>query len=74
MLLPIQYKVNWGAIALRRREQIVRDNVNENKNRIPHQYTVCEKVLLTKPGKIPKLTLQHEGPYTIVRVYTNGTV
>jgi hypothetical protein len=74
MLLPIQYKANWGAIALRRREQIVRDNVNENKNRIPHQYTVGERVLLTKPGKIPKLMLPREGPYTIVRIYTNGTV
>jgi hypothetical protein len=30
--------------------------------------------LLTKPGIIPKLATPREGPYRIVRVYTNGTV
>ena len=74
MLLPVQFKANWGAIALRRKERILRDNIRENKTRLPHQYTVGEQVLITKPGKIPKMSLPREGPYTIVRIYTNGTV
>jgi cleavage and polyadenylation specificity factor subunit 1 len=74
MLLPIQYKANWAAIALRRKEQIKRDNIRENKTRLPHQYTVGQKVLLTKPGIIPKMSLPRKGPYTIVRIHSNGTV
>jgi hypothetical protein len=74
MLLPIQFKANWGAIALRRKERIERDHIKENKTRIPYQYTVGQQVLLTKPGKIPKMSLPRLGPYTIVRVHTNGTV
>ena len=74
MLLPIQFKANWGAIALRRKERIQRDNTRENKSRSSYQYTIGQQVLVTKPGKIPKMTLPREGPYTIVRINTNGTV
>ena len=74
MLLPIKYKADWAAIVQRRKEQILRDNVQENKTRLPHVYHVGQKVLLTKPGIIPKMTTPREGPYNILQVYMNGTV
>ena len=74
MVLPIQFKADWAAIIQRKRQQIEKDNARENRNRIRHTYKVGDKVLLTKPGIIPKLATPREGPYRIVRVHSNGTV
>ena len=74
MILPITFKANWAMIAARKRAEIDRSNTKENKSRIPHQYNVKDKVLLTKPGKIRKLDVPRTGPYEITKVHDNGTV
>ena len=74
MLLPIQYKADWAAIALKKQQQILKDNLRENNTRLPHQYQVGDRVLLTVPGIIPKMSLPRKGPYKITRIHTNGTV
>jgi transposase InsO family protein len=74
MLLPIKYKVDWAQLVQRKRDQVEKDNKRENNTRLRHQYKVGDKVLLTKPGIVPKMSLPREGPYTVLEVYTNGTV
>ena len=74
MVLPIQFKADWAAILQRKKEQTAKDNARENKNRTPHVYHTGDLVILTRPGILPKLSTPREGPYKILRVYTNGTV
>ena len=74
MVLPIRFKADWAAIIKRKQQQIAKDNARENNRRIRHTYKVGDKVLLTKPGILPKMSTPREGPYKIIRVFTNGTV
>ena len=74
MLLPLQFNYNWADIRMRRQKEMARNNKRENKSRIPHTYKVGDKVTLDKPGKIRKLSTPKMGPFTIERVYNNGTV
>ena len=39
-----------------------------------HLNLVKDKVLLTKPGVVPKLTDPRTGPFEITKVHDNGTV
>ncbi len=74
MILPIQFKANWAAIALRKQERINQSNAQENRKRLPYTYKVGDKVLLEKPGKVRKMSAPRDGPYNVVHVSTNGTV
>jgi len=74
MVLPIQFKADWARILRRRQDAVTVNNKRENATRIAHQYKVGDKVLLAKPGIIPKLEHPRTGPYEITQVYTNGTV
>ena len=74
MILPITFRADWANIIQRKNEQIIRDNAKENSRRIEHIYHEGDKVILTKPGILPKMTTPREGPYTILKVHTNGTV
>lgn len=74
MLLPIKFKANWARINERKQNEINKNNARENNRRIPHDYKVGEKVLVTKPGIQGKMSLPREGPYPITKVFTNGTV
>jgi len=74
MLLPVQYKVDWAAIALKKYQQILKENLRKKKTRLPHQYQVGDKVVLTLPGILPKMSLPRKGPHEITRIHANGTV
>ena len=74
MLLPIEFKANWEAIRLRWQQMIDENTARENKTRLDHPYSPGDKVSLTKPGILPKMSLRKEGPYTVVQAYDNGTV
>ena len=74
MILPIQFKADWADIIQRKQRQIEKDNARENNKRQKYTYKIGDKVLLTKPGILPKLSVPREGPYKILKVHTNGTV
>ena len=74
MLLPIQFKANWTAIKAKRQALIDENNARENSCRIAHIYKVRDKVSKQKPGILSKLRRKRDGPYTVTKVYTNGTV
>ena len=54
--------------------EILRNNERENRGRIAHKYKKGDKVLLNNEGILRKLASPRDGPYTITRVYDNGTV
>ncbi len=61
-----------------RTSQAKASNVKENKSRVDKQYTVGEKVLLVLDADErrdkPKLDRSTKGPFTVTKVYDNGTV
>ena len=52
---------------------ITKSNKRENKTRIPYTYSVGDKIMLEKPGKIPKTLNLRTGPHTETKVYSNRT-
>jgi len=74
MLLPVQFKADWARIRQRKQESITRSNERENQKRIPHRYSVGDKVLIDKPGIKRKMSRPRAGPFLVTAVYTNGTV
>ena len=74
MLLPIKFQADWAAIREWRQKIINKSNEWENKKRIPHTYSVGDKVSKNRPGIQAKLKRKRDGPYTITHVYDNGTV
>ena len=74
MILPIQLKADWGAIALRKQNIINQSNKQENRTRIAHNYKTGDHVLLERPGIINKMSRPCTGPYEVLQVHTNGTL
>ena len=73
-ILDIQYNANWDAIKERKQQMIRKNNIKENKTRIPHTYQVNEKVLFRKVEKSKYGEAPYSGPHKIVQVNNNGTV
>lgn len=74
MILNIAYYADWATITAQKQRQINKDNAQENKKRVAHDYKVGEKVLIKPDGVQRKYEWQYEGPYEITEVHTNGTV
>jgi hypothetical protein len=74
MFLPVNYVADWARIRMQKQKLINKSNERENKSRIPHEYQVNDRVLLTTPGKLPKMRAPRTGPYRVVHVHNNGTV
>ena len=51
MILNIQHTANWKAIKDRKQQIIKKNNLRENRTRIPHTYRRGEKVLLRRDGQ-----------------------
>jgi hypothetical protein len=73
MIFNIKHEANWEFIRERKQQLIAKNNDAENARRIPHTYQVGDKVLI-KRGTKNKYEAPYEGPYTIKKVYDNGTV
>ena len=73
MILNVRHLANWEYIRQRKQLMINKNNKKENETRIPHEYKVGDKVLL-KRGTEFKYERPYKSPYTILKVYDNGTV
>ncbi len=51
-----------------------KNNERENKSGINHEYKKGDKVLLSTPGIVPKLSAPRTGPHEVLGAYPNGTV
>ena len=50
------------------------NNERENRKRICHEYQFGDKVLLEHDTLQQKMLPRHEGPYSVIRIYQNGTI
>ena len=73
MILNMQYLADWTAIKARKQQLICKNNIIENKKRIPHQYKVGDKVMLEN-HRANKYEQPYKGPYLVTQINTNGTV
>ena len=46
----------------------------ENKKHQEYNYSVGDKVLIVKDGKLQKMETLKEGPHEIIQIFANGTV
>ena len=74
MLLDMKFLADWEAIRLRKQKDVDKNNSKENSLRVPHDYQVGDKVLVTDKDIHRKLNCPTKGPYSIVQVYANGTI
>ena len=73
-VLNIQFDADWTAICARKAKIIKQNNAKENSKRIPYQYHIGDKILAKKEWKAKYADSPYEGPYTVTRVSTNGTL
>ena len=70
--------VDWEREKQRRIKQAEANNKRENSRRIAHNYEVGQMVLLVVPknerAKQPKISSGTEGPFEILKVFSNGTL
>ena len=64
-ILNTRFEANWKLIKENKQKEIKRNNINENKKRIPYEYKKGHKVLVEndlnrKFGRNP-----YDGPYTV---------
>jgi hypothetical protein len=74
MLIDLSFKANWKNIKERKMAHIEESNQLENAKRISHTYRVGDLVSKDQNKLQPKLHRPRDGPYTIDKVYTNGTL
>ena len=78
MIFCQQAKIDWQLLKRQHRTQAIANNKKENKNRVPHDYKVGDLVLIVqKPyerKRKAKIDTPTEGPFPIIRTYSNGNV
>jgi len=72
MILSVTHQADWQAIRQRKQSVIDKNNMNENRKRIPHAHGVGDKFLLEKDAN--KCELNAEGPCKAMAVNDNGTL
>ena len=74
MIFNTPYHADWDEIARNKQKIINKSNVAENAKRLEYDYEIDDEVLIVRDGHFRKLEGPYLGPYSIVQVYTHGTV
>jgi hypothetical protein len=74
MLFDLSFTTEYKEIKKRKQEASNANTHKENSKRIKHEYKVNDQVLLDRGILQRKLIPKREGPYQVVRVYSNGTL
>ena len=74
MLFDLSYAANWNEIKAKKERSIQVNNERENRKRKAHTFRAGDQILLKRGKRQPKLNPLRDGPYSIDKVYTNGTV
>ena len=74
MLFDLSFTTEYKEIKKRKQEASDANTHKENSKRIKHEYKVNDQVLLDRGILQRKLIPKREGPYQVVRVYSNGTL
>ena len=78
MLFPTEYVADLKGINERKQQQMRKDNIRENNKRTPYRYQPGQRVLIKRDKQfgdtLSKLAPRTMGPYTVLKVFDNGTV
>jgi len=70
----IRFEADWQYIKARKQHVIRKNNERENANRIPHTYSVGERVMVSQPQHRKYGNPKFKGPFTVDSVNDNGTL
>jgi cobalamin-dependent methionine synthase I len=70
----INFMADWHYIKQRKQQLIVQNNNRENKRRREHKYSPGDKVMIKQDNNRKHEDALYQGPFTVTRVYDNGTV
>jgi hypothetical protein len=73
MIFNVEPIAHWEHLHASKQKIIQQNNQAENSTRIPHNYSVGDKVMLRQSSE-PKYEQSYSGPHTILHVGKNGTV
>ena len=74
MLFDLSCRIDWEAYRQKKQERVRHYNARENKKRVPWTYKVGDLVFKERDKLQRKLKLKRDGPFRVVKVYTNGTI
>ena len=74
MLFDLSFRAKWKEIRDKRNIASQNNVQRENKTRKVHYYKVGDKVLVENDTIQRKLMPKRDGPFSVVRVYSNGTI
>ena len=74
MMFDLSFAVNWNEIRIKKETSIQVNNERKNHKRKAHTFHIGDQVLLKRGKRQPKLNPLRDGPYSINKVYRNGTV
>ena len=74
MIFDTKFKEKWSTLREKKRAAITQNNERENSKRVRHTYKVNDMVLVSNDEIQRKLMPFRQGPYKVVRVYSNGTL
>ena len=73
-ILNTKFEADWNFIRSRKQKIIKQNNLRENAKRLPHQYSEGDQILMKRESKSKYGHASYDGPFTVVKVYKNGTV
>ena len=73
-LLNVAFEADWQYLKDQKQKRILHNNKRENKTRLPHTYSVGDKVMIRLNPNRKHGEDTYKGPYDITAVNDNGTV
>ena len=73
-LLNVSFEADWQCIKERKQKLILQNNRRENAKRIPHTYSVGDRVMIKEEASRKHGLDAFGGPWTVAQVNDNGTV
>ena len=74
MIMRTEFVANWHFIRNRQTQRMLKDNIRENRNRIPHHYAIGDLVLIRNDDIKSKLSKPTQGPFTITALHQNTSI
>ena len=74
MLYDLAFTVNWNDLKGKKLQRRRANNEQENRRRIKYNFKINDEVMLERNTLQRKMNPLRDGPFTITKVYTNGTV
>lgn len=73
-ILNVSFEADWQYIKQRKQHRILQNNKRENDKRLPHTYSVGDKVRVLQDYNRKYGKDEYSGPWTVSRVNDNGTL